>query len=107
MMRTIDPSSCIIDFGTGTLHLTKTQFSIVFALFRAKGRVLTPTFLAQVIEDASGRESESRVLETHLVAIRKKLAPFGMKIINHHSIGYSLSAWDFEVLREIEEEIAA
>jgi DNA-binding response OmpR family regulator len=106
MTRAIDPSSCRVSFDNGALQFTRTQFGIFFALFRAKGRILTHPYLMQVIEDTSGRESETRVLDTHLVAIRRKLAPFGVRIKNHHSIGYSISDWNFEVLPDIEDEVA-
>jgi DNA-binding response OmpR family regulator len=94
-------------FHDDLLQFTKAQFCVLHALIRAHGRVLPYNFLADRLEDCTGQESEFNVLMVHICRVRKLLKPHGVKIINLHGVGYSISRWDFEVMHPAEMEVAA
>jgi DNA-binding response OmpR family regulator len=92
---TVGPIS--VDLGTHTassagevLTLTLTEFRILVALMRSKGRVLTREDLMYTAIGPSVMVT-ARTIDVHMAAIRKKLGRAGMLIRTVRGVGYMLS----------------
>lgn len=70
-----------------TLELTKTEFSLLTELVKARGRLKTREAL---LESVWGFESygDSRTIDTHLARLRQKLGKFGERLETVRGVGY-------------------
>ena len=77
-------------YGGSSISLTPTEFEIVSLFLKRKGE--------QISRDELNRHlwGESKVsrnaLDTHLVNLKKKLPPFGRKLISVYGAGYCYDA---------------
>jgi two-component system phosphate regulon response regulator PhoB len=83
----LDPGKrqCIVT-GTG-VTLTAKEFDLVYELMRARGNVLTRSYLMDHIWGYHG-DSDSRTLDTHVRRLREKLGSEGERIQTVRGVGY-------------------
>jgi two-component system alkaline phosphatase synthesis response regulator PhoP len=69
--------------------LTPKEFKILIKLIRRPGQVFTRE---QIFEDIWSEESENalRSVDTHVSALRRKIASYGAKLSSVRSVGYKL-----------------
>jgi two-component system phosphate regulon response regulator PhoB len=83
----LDPGKrqCMVT-GTG-VTLTAKEFDLVYELMRARGNVLTRSYLMDHIWGYHG-DSDSRTLDTHVRRLREKLGSEGERIQTVRGVGY-------------------
>jgi two-component system phosphate regulon response regulator PhoB len=83
----IDESNFAVRFKGKPLELTKTEFSILAELVKAKGRLKTREAL---LEKVWGFDSygDSRTIDTHLSRLRQKLGKIGERIETVRGVGF-------------------
>lgn len=87
---TVDLGTHTATSGGETLSLTLTEFRILVALMRSKGRVLTREDLMYTAIGPSVMVT-ARTIDVHMAAIRKKLGRAGPLIRTVRGVGYMLS----------------
>lgn len=83
----IDPARRLVTWRDEPVHLTPTEFDLLWVLHQADGAVLTrPQLLGEVwgYRDGSG----ARTVDSHIRAIRRKTADHLIRTV--HGVGYSL-----------------
>ncbi|TDC71470.1 response regulator transcription factor [Actinomadura sp. GC306] len=76
--------------GGREVHLTPTEFDLLACLMRNQGAVLTRAVLLEQVWDWSDASSGTRVVDSHVKALRRKL---GQELIRTvHGVGYSLES---------------
>lgn len=83
----IDPANFEVRVKGKPAELTKTEFSILLELVKAKGRLKTREVL---LESVWGFESygDSRTIDTHLSRLRQKLGKIGERIETVRGVGF-------------------
>jgi DNA-binding response OmpR family regulator len=86
----VDVERCLVSRADGAVDLTLTEFKLLCALIRAQGRALTRS---QLIDEAWGHGVfvSDRVVDNHILNLRKKLEPDPAEprhIVSIRSIGY-------------------
>lgn len=71
------------------LQLTPKEFDLLLALMQNQGKVLTRTFLLEIIWGYSFA-GDSRVVDSHIKKLRSKVLPYSSNIKTVISIGYKL-----------------
>lgn len=79
------------------VKLTAKEFDLLRALLEAKGRTLTRSFLLETIWGyGQAAAVESRTLDVHILALRKKLGKEGKRILTVRNVGYRVLPADQE-----------
>lgn len=83
------PDGETLQIRDGTIGLTKKEYELVQFLLKKKGSVASRDDLMEAIwgTDFLG---ESRTLDMHIRALRKKLGPAGRRIVTVRGVGYRL-----------------
>ena len=87
---TIDLEKVIVTVDERIMKLTKSEFFMLRTLLEKPGHVFTR---GQLIESISGEgiHVNGRTIDTHMVALRKKIAPYNECIETIRGIGYKFS----------------
>ena len=73
------------------IPLPRRELSMLAALALSRGRPLSKDQLLDAIY-GTGSDTDAKVIEVYVSRLRKRLAPFGVKLIVARGIGYSLKA---------------
>jgi two-component system phosphate regulon response regulator PhoB len=84
---TLDPGKRQSVVGGVGVTLTAKEFDLVYELMKARGNVLTRSYLMDHIWGYHG-DSDSRTLDTHVRRLREKLGPEGDRIQTVRGVGY-------------------
>jgi two-component system OmpR family response regulator len=85
---TVDEGTWQVARGGCAIELTRTEFDLLLALLRQRGRVVPRAALA---EQVWGFEQRGNVLDVHMSALRRKLEACGERYIHTvRSVGYVL-----------------
>lgn len=86
----VDPVMHIATLEGGELDLTPKEFELLQLFAEHPGRAFSREFL---VERIWGYEYDGfeRTVDTHITRLRKKLGPFGEKIVTVWSVGYRLA----------------
>ena len=91
----VDPARRLATLGTRTLDRTATEFDLLHALVRARGRVLTRDFLIEsVLHSESEQGIQDRSIDVYVRRLRVKLGDRAQDfrhILTVRSIGYRLA----------------
>ena len=91
----VDPARRVATLGTRPLDLTATEFDLLHALVRARGRVLTRDFLIEsVLHSESEQGIQDRSIDVYVRRLRVKLGDRAQDfrhILTVRSIGYRLA----------------
>ncbi|AEH44278.1 two component transcriptional regulator, winged helix family [Thermodesulfatator indicus DSM 15286] len=83
----IDPNSMKVKIDKEEIKLTRTEFNLLLALAKAKGKVLTREILLEKVWGYTF-EGYARTVDTHVRRLRKKLGPCAEMIETVWGIGY-------------------
>lgn len=92
----VDAGTRLVSLHGEAIHLTRTEFDLLFALARREGRVAErDRLLAEVWdwEPAAARAvttGATRVMDSHVKALRRKLGPGRIRTV--HGVGYALGS---------------
>ncbi|WP_022852835.1 response regulator transcription factor [Thermodesulfatator atlanticus] len=87
----IDPNSLQVKVDGQEVKLTRTEFNLLLALVKAKGKVLTREILLEQVWGYTF-EGYARTVDTHVRRLRKKLGPCAEMIETVWGIGYRFKA---------------
>jgi len=90
---TVHVSKVQVRCGKNEIVLTATEFRILVALIENAGRVLTRQKLIESVQ-GPGINVVGRTIDTHVLALRKKLGPCAALIETMRGIGYRLREGD-------------
>ncbi len=83
----IDPRTYEVKCGDQPIHLTPSEFKLLFALADSRGRVLTRDGLIAQVQ-GEGVSVVGRTVDTHVFGLRKKLGPCADVIETVRGVGY-------------------
>jgi two-component system phosphate regulon response regulator PhoB len=83
----LDPGQRLCMREGAALVLTAKEFDLLYALMKARGNVVTRSYLMDRIWGYHG-DSESRTLDTHVRRVREKLRKEGERIQTVRGVGY-------------------
>lgn len=83
----IDAERHHISIKNSPLHLTSTEFKLLFELASRRGRIQTREHLLNKVWGYT-YEGYARTVDTHIRRLREKLGPFGEWIETVRSVGY-------------------
>ena len=83
----LDPGRRQCRIGGGPVPLTAKEFDLVYELMKARGNVLTRSYLMDHVWGYHG-DSDSRTLDTHVRRLREKLSVEGDRIQTVRGVGY-------------------
>lgn len=88
MGMAIDPESQKVTVADGIVPLTKTEYAILIFLIQNRNSFFTRIDICNEVwkEDAS---SNTRIVDTNISRLRKKLGDSGKYIINRYGMGYA------------------
>ena len=75
-----------------SLHLTKTEFQLLYALAKHVGQIVTRRYLMENVWTAEGVRIDAKGINTHMTHLRRKLGRYAEKLKSHYGLGYSLMA---------------
>jgi DNA-binding response OmpR family regulator len=83
----VDPSSRLASLDGVPVHLTRKEFELLLLLVSNRGRAFSREFL---VERVWGNEfgGFDRAVDTHVTRLRRKLGPFGERIVTVWGVGY-------------------
>ena len=84
---TLDTESYEVKCGEEPIQLTPSEFKLLVALARSKGRVLTRDSLISQVQ-GDGVSVVGRTVDTHVFGLRKKLGPCSEVIETVRGVGY-------------------
>ncbi len=87
---TIDPDRFKVMISSGEAELTPTEFRLLLALARGRGRVFPRRRLLEILWQGEKYVTE-RTIDVHVTHLRKKLGAAGDLIENVRGIGYRLA----------------
>lgn len=87
---TIDPDRFAASRGGEELELTSTEFRLLHALARGRGRVFSRSRLLDILWQGEKYVTE-RTIDVHIAHLRRKLGDYGDLIENVRGIGYRLA----------------
>ena len=75
------------------LNLTLSEFKILSVLMKNPGRVLSRSHLIEALYDGSVQVTD-RTIDTHMVALRKKLGDYATQIESVRGVGYRIGFFE-------------
>lgn len=87
----IDKDSHEVKCGKAVAELTPSEFKLLFALMRNRGRVLTRDRLIELVQ-GEGVSVIDRAIDTHVFGLRKKLGDCVFLIETIRGVGYRVAA---------------
>ncbi|MFI5283617.1 MAG: response regulator transcription factor [Candidatus Dormibacterales bacterium] len=83
----VDPTSRLASLDGTQVHLTRKEFDLLVLLVSHPGRAFSREFL---VERVWGNEfgGFDRAVDTHVTRLRRKLGPFGERIVTVWGVGY-------------------
>jgi two-component system phosphate regulon response regulator PhoB len=88
---TIDCDTHEVKCGKIIPDLTPSEFKLLFALMKNRGRVLTRDRLIQLVQ-GDGVSVIDRAIDTHIFGLRKKLGDYGAVIETIRGVGYRVAS---------------
>jgi two-component system, OmpR family, phosphate regulon response regulator PhoB len=86
----IDCDTHEVKVGKMSADLTPSEFKLLFALMKNRGRVLTRDRLIQLVQ-GEGVSVIDRAIDTHIFGLRKKLGDYGALIETIRGVGYRVA----------------
>ena len=83
----VDPASHMATLAGAALDLTPREFDLLLLFAANPGRVFSRNFLLRHLW-AHDYEGQDRAVDTHITRLRKKLGPFGERIVTVWGVGY-------------------
>jgi two-component system phosphate regulon response regulator PhoB len=87
----IDCDSHEVKCGKAIADLTPSEFKLLYALMKNRGRVLTRDRLIELVQ-GEGVSVIDRAIDTHIFGLRKKLGDYGSLIETIRGVGYRVAA---------------
>lgn len=87
----IDCDTHEVRCGKSPADLTPSEFKLLFALMKNRGRVLTRDRLIQLVQ-GEGVSVIDRAIDTHVFGLRKKLGDYGSLIETIRGVGYRVAS---------------
>ncbi|MDE3155288.1 MAG: response regulator transcription factor [Acidobacteriota bacterium] len=85
----VDESRRRVFLGDTPLTLTPREFELLVALMKADGRVLRRQQLLEDVWRFPAGDAETRTVDVHVRALRKKLGVEAHRLITHKGVGYA------------------
>ncbi|MDE3155291.1 MAG: response regulator transcription factor [Acidobacteriota bacterium] len=85
----VDPPRRTALVGDRPLALRPKEFDLLTALVAAGGRVLSRSRLLEAVWNRPAGREETRTLDVHVRALRKKLGAEAARLVTHKGIGYA------------------
>ena len=79
--------------GDRILEFPRRELALLAALVQANGRTVSKASLLDQLYGA-GSETDEKVIEVYVSRLRKRLSPYGVNILVHRGIGYSMGKAD-------------
>lgn len=85
----MDVATKTVQIDNVFIHLTETEFDILHSLLEKRNRILSRSDLVKKIWNQT--EVDDRILDCHIVSLRKKIKNFELKIKTLYGRGYVIS----------------
>lgn len=83
----IDPTARVATLGDSPLELTPKEFDLLLLFANQSNRAFSRSFLLPTLRP-DDFDRVDRVVDAHITRLRKKLGPFGERIVTVWSVGY-------------------
>ncbi|MEW6040776.1 MAG: response regulator transcription factor, partial [Elusimicrobiota bacterium] len=97
---TLDLSNRQAFFNGSPVHLTSSEFKVLFELLRNRGKALDRNRLLESIMGYSSGEYETRNVDKHIESLRRKIPEYSKRIVTVREIGYKFFVFLLLVLSQ-------
>ena len=86
---TLDPAARTVTGPDATLDMPRREVSLFEALLKARGRTLSKEALLDALY-GTGQDAAGSTVEVYVSRLRKRIAPFGIRIVVRRGLGYEM-----------------
>ena len=87
---TLDPAARAVTGPEGALDIPRREVSLFEALLKARGRTLSKEALLDALY-GTGQEAAGSTVEVYVSRLRKRIAPYGIRIAVRRGLGYEMT----------------